>query len=693
MSQPLLLEVGCEELPSSSLEQLGIALREQLLRHLADKGLSHGASHWFAAPRRLGVLVEDLVEQADDETREALGPPLAQAKDEEGNWSRAAQGFAAKQGCTADELEIIDTPKGQRLGLKQVVTGAKTSECLDTIANSAIADLPMPKRMRWGASRREFVRPVHWIVLMYGDKSGFGEVLGITSGNTSKGHRFHAPQSVTFASAANYRETLRKARVIADFQERCDLIREQVEKAATALGGQALIDEDLLGEVASLVEWPVALAGSFDTAFLEVPAEALISSMQSHQKYFPVVDADNKLMPNFVTVSNIESQDPGQVIAGNERVIRPRLADAAFFFEQDRQSTLASRVPRLGAVVFQKKLGSLLEKTQRIQRLAGKLAALIGANQTDTERAAELCKADLVSDMVLEFGDLQGIAGAYYARNDGENDAVADAIAQHYWPTQAGSDLPVGDVAVAVALADRLDTLMGIFGIGQPPTGSKDPFALRRASIAVLRIIIEKGLALDLRECLELAGEGFPAEVIAENAGDAVFDYMLDRLPALYENDAIAIEVFRAVRGSGSSKPADFDRRVRAVHAFGERPEAEALAAANKRVSNILAKAEDRDDDARVSADLLSEANEIALYEAITAAERDNVNALAKADYSTALGRLATLRAPVDAFFDEVMVNAEDPALKANRLALLASLRGQFMAIADISQLAGSKSE
>lgn len=693
MSQPLLLEIGCEELPSSSLEQLGIALREQLLRHLADKGLSHGASHWFAAPRRLGVLVEDLVEQADDETREALGPPLAQAKDEEGNWSRAAQGFAAKQGCTADELEIIDTPKGQRLGLKQVVTGAKTRECLDTIANNAIADLPMPKRMRWGASRKEFVRPVHWIVLMYGDKSGFGEVLGITSGNTSKGHRFHAPQSLTFASAADYRESLRKARVIADFQERCDLIREQVEKAAAALGGQALIDEDLLGEVASLVEWPVALAGSFDTAFLEVPAEALISSMQSHQKYFPVVDANNKLMPNFVTVSNIESLDPGQVIAGNERVIRPRLADAAFFFEQDRQSTLASRVPRLGAVVFQKKLGSLLEKTQRIQRLAGKLAALIGANQTDTERAAELCKADLVSDMVLEFGDLQGIAGAYYARNDGENDAVADAIAQHYWPTQAGSDLPLGDVAVAVALADRLDTLMGIFGIGQPPTGSKDPFALRRASIAVLRIIIEKALDLDLRECLELAGEGFPAEVIAEGTGDAVFDYMLDRLPALYENDAIAIEVFRAVRGSGSSKPADFDRRVRAVHAFGERPEAEALAAANKRVSNILAKAEDRDGDAKVSTNLLLEANEVALYEAITAAEKDNVEALAKADYSAALGRLATLRAPVDAFFDEVMVNAEDPALKANRLALLASLRGQFMAIADISQLAGSKSE
>ncbi|WP_439101772.1 glycine--tRNA ligase subunit beta [Congregibacter sp.] len=693
MSQPLLLEIGCEELPSSSLEQLGIALREQLVNRLTEKGLSHGDSHWFAAPRRLAVLVEDLVEQAADETREALGPPLAQARDEEGNWSRAAQGFAAKQGCTADELEVIDTPKGQRLGLTQVVTGAKTSDCLCEVINGAVADLPMPKRMRWGASRKEFVRPIHWVVLMYGDKSGFGEVLGITSGNSSKGHRFHAPQSVSFSSAADYRTTMRDAWVIADFQERCELIQQQVEKAAAALGGQALIDSDLLGEVASLVEWPVALAGSFDTAFLEVPAEALISSMQSHQKYFPVVDADSQLMPNFVTVSNIESRDPGQVIAGNERVIRPRLADAAFFFEQDRQSTLASRVPRLGAVVFQKKLGSLLEKTQRVQRLAGKLAALIGADQAFAERAAELCKADLVSEMVLEFGDMQGIAGAYYARNDGESDEVADAIEQHYWPTQAGSDLPAGDVAVAVALADRLDTLVGIFGIGQPPTGSKDPFALRRASIAVLRIIIEKKLALDLRECLELASGGFPADIIAEGTGDTVFEYMLDRLPALYENDAIAIEVFRAVRASGSSKPADFDRRVRAVKAFGERAEAEALAAANKRVSNILAKAQDRDIEAKVSADLLKEANEIALYEAISAAEKDNIDALATADYATALGRLAALRAPVDAFFDKVMVNAEDPALKANRLALLASLRDQFMAIADISQLAGSKSE
>ncbi|EED32044.1 glycyl-tRNA synthetase, beta subunit [gamma proteobacterium NOR5-3] len=691
--QPLLLEIGCEELPSSSLEQLGIALHANVVAKLAEKGLSHGASHWFAAPRRLAVLVDDLVDQGADETKEALGPPVAQAKDADGNWTRAAEGFAAKQGVSADDLELVDTPKGQRLGFKQVVSGAQTRECLGELVNEAIADLPIAKRMRWGAARREFVRPVHWIVLMYGDEHGFGNVLGISSGNISKGHRFHAPDPIEIKSAKEYPSLMRNAWVIADFQERSHLIREQVDAAAAALGGQALIDTDLLGEVASLVEWPVALAGSFDTAFLEVPAEALISSMQSHQKYFPVVDASGTLMPNFVTVSNIESRDPGQVIGGNERVIRPRLADAAFFFEQDRQHSLASRVSRLGAVVFQKQLGSLLDKTQRVQRLAGELAALTGADKTQAERAAELCKADLVSDMVLEFADMQGIAGAYYARNDGEDSAVADAIAQHYWPTQAGSELPRGDVAVAVALADRLDTLLGIFGIGQPPTGSKDPFALRRASIAVLRIMIEKQLTLDLRDCLAIAKAGFAEGVISDEAPEAVFNYMLDRLPALYESDNIPIEVFRAVRGSGSSRPSDFDRRVRAVQAFGQRPEAEALAAANKRVSNILAKAEDRDQGLEVSAHLLKEPQETALSEAIAAAASDNVNALANADYASALSRLATLREPVDAFFDGVMVNAEDPALKANRLALLAQLREQFMHIADISQLAGGKSE
>jgi glycyl-tRNA synthetase beta chain len=415
--------------------------------------------------------------------------------------------------------------------------------------------------------------------------------------------------------------------------------------------------------------------------------------MQSHQKYFPVVDGKGVLMPNFITVSNIESRDPSQVIAGNERVIRPRLADAAFFFEQDRQHSLESRVARLGGVVFQKQLGTLLDKTHRVQKLAAQLAQLTGADSSLAARAAQLCKADLVSDMVLEFADMQGIAGAYYARHDGEAEQVADAIAQHYWPTQAGSELPRGDVGVTVALADRLDTLVGIFGIGQIPSGSKDPFALRRASIAVLRMIIERQLDLDLRDCLAMAATEFSDGVIDDAAPEAVFNYMLERLPALYESDAIPIEVFRAVRGSGSSRPQDFDLRVRAVQAFNAQPEALALAAANKRVSNILAKSEANQDGAEVSDNLLQEPQEIALYEAILAAASDNAETLANADYTAALRRLAALRDPVDAFFDGVMVNADDPALKANRLALLAQLRAQFMAIADISQLASTKGE
>jgi glycyl-tRNA synthetase beta chain len=691
-ARSLLLEIGCEELPSSCLRQLGEALHTGLGERLREAGLSFDSASWFASPRRLAVLVYALSEQAPDLSREALGPPLAQAKDDNGNWTRAAEGFAARNKVTADELQIIDTPKGQRLGLQQLIPGARTADCLLELVNDAVASLPIPKRMRWGASRMEFARPVHWVVLMYGEETGFGKVLGIESGSVSRGHRFHAPQEISLKRPEDYVEQLRQARVITDFHERCGIIRDQVAAAAGELGATALVDEDLLEEVASLVEWPVALAGSFDESFLKVPAEALISSMQSHQKYFPLVDGEGRLRANFITVSNIESRDPQQVIAGNERVIRPRLADAAFFFAQDQQQSLASRLERLAAVVFQKKLGSVLDKTQRIQRLAGELAAITGANREQAERAGELCKTDLVSDMVLEFADMQGIAGAYYARNDGEDGVVADAIAQHYWPTQAGSDLPQSDVAIAVALADRLDTLLGIFGIGQPPSGSKDPFALRRASIAVLRIIIEKSLTLDLRNCLALAAAGYPDGVVAEGSEDAVLDYMLDRLPALYDGDNIPVEVFRSVRAIDCTMPTDFDHRIRAVHAFSEQPEAEALAAANKRVSNILSKADDSWKSSEVSANLLYEPQEKALYEKISTLSASNQTLLANADYNAALGQLATLREPVDAFFDAVMVNAEDPQLRANRLALLAMLRREFLAIADISQLAAGKS-
>lgn len=684
----LLLELGCEELPSSNLRQLGESLNEKLSEQLSARGLTHNTSQWFASPRRLAVLIQDLIEQGDDETQEALGPPLAQAKDAEGNWSRAAQGFASKQGVAPEDLTVFDTPKGQRLGIQRVVAGEKTVDCLLEIVNQAIAELPIAKRMRWGASRREFVRPVHWIVLLYGEKSDFGDVLGIPCGRTTHGHRFHAPEAIELQRADDYESSLRNAQVIADFSERRDIIRQQVQTAAEAQGGKALLDPQLLDEVCSLVEWPVALSGSFDKEFLEIPAEALISSMQSHQKYFPLVDENNSLLARFVTVSNIESRDPAQVIAGNERVIRPRLADAAFFFRQDLKQSLESRLSKLGDVLFQQKLGSVLDKTHRIEKLAEALAEKLGAEPALAKRAAKLSKTDLVSDMVLEFSEMQGIAGAYYARNDGEDATVADAVQQHYWPTKSGGELPQSPTARCVALADRLDTLVGIFGIGQIPSGSKDPFALRRASIAVLRILIKEALDLDLRDCLSMAIAGYGPAVLDEATSDLVLNYMLDRIPALYEDEPMPVETFRAVRMAGCSHPLDFDRRLRAVQTFMARQEAEALAAANKRVSNILAKAEAQNETSEVSTNLLQEAEEKALFAAIEAIGSKNTELLKDGDYSAALSSLATLRAPVDAFFDKVMVNAEDPSLKENRLALLSQLRREFMAIADISQLA-----
>ena len=553
----LLLEIGCEELPSSSLLQLGEALGELLPAKLAALNLDHGQVTWFAAPRRLAVRVTALTEQADDKHKEALGPPVAQARDTDGNWTKAAAGFAARQGVEPEALEVFATPKGERLGLRQVIPGVKAHDVILSVVNETLRELPVAKRMRWGASRVEFARPVHWVVLLLGEESGFGEVMGIASGNESRGHRFHAPDAVTITSPAAYEDTLFNAKVIADFGQRRELIREQVEACAAELDATAVVDPDLLDEVTSLVEWPRALSGSFDEDFLEVPAEALISSMQSHQKYFPVVDGNGALQPRFITVSNIESRDPEQVIAGNEKVIRPRLADAAFFFNQDRQHSLESRIARLDNVVFQNQLGSLGDKGRRIAALAADLAPLLGADSELAQRAGLLAKADLVSDMVLEFGDLQGIAGAYYARNDGEDAAVADAIEQHYWPKQAGSALPEAPVALSLALADRLDTLVGIFGIGQPPTGSKDPFALRRASIAVLRLLIEKGADLDLRECLDRACGQFPNGTLADTTVETVLAYVLDRLPSLYEGEGIAVDVFRAVRATGCTAPVD----------------------------------------------------------------------------------------------------------------------------------------
>ena len=690
-TETLLIELGTEELPPKALKSLGLSFRDGIVAGLAERELAHGEVQWFASPRRLAVQIAEVQLRGEDKEIEVLGPPADRAKDEQGNWTPAAAGFAKKQGVAPEELQPVDTPKGVRLGLKKTEPGLNTSDCLNDIVHVAIAGLPIPKRMRWAASRVEFVRPVHWAVVMLGDNSEHGEILGLPTGRTTRGHRFHSSGDITPDNANSYPQALADARVIASFEQRQQMIREQVEAEAAKLGATAVIDPDLLDEVTGLVEWPVALTGSFEERFLEVPAEALVSSMKEHQKYFHLVDADGKLLPNFITLSNIESKDPAQVIAGNERVIRPRLADAAFFFETDKKTPLADRVSKLENIVFQQKLGTVADKARRVQALAGALAAKIGAQVEKAERAALLSKTDLVTEMVLEFSDMQGIAGAYYAEHDGEDPEVAAAIAQQYWPKFAGDRLPESGTACALGLADRLDTLVGIFGIGQPPTGSKDPFALRRASLAVLRIIVEKELDLDLAECLDLAAAQYPEGVIAEGTTTQVLEYMIERFRAWYEEENIPVEVFRAVSARKLSRPLDIQQRVQAVHAFSQLPEAAALAAANKRVSNILGKLDEGHSFGDVSANLLQEPAEKALEESLSALSEIASGHLAQGEYREALANLAGLREPVDQFFDDVMVNADDEALRNNRLNLLKQLRDQFLEVADISQLVVAK--
>lgn len=687
----LLVELGTEELPPRALKALSRSFTESVLRGLADHQLAHGTARGFASPRRLAILVEELQLKAEDEQVEILGPPADRARDEAGDWTPAAQGFARKQGVDPDSLEVADTDKGPRLVFRTTRPGADVQHCLQGIVEQALKDLPVPKRMRWGSSRSEFVRPVHWLVAMLGREVVDCKALELTAGNRTRGHRFLSEGEIALKHAKDYESALEKAKVIADFERRREMIRQQVKETATALGAEADLDDDLLDEVTALVEWPVALAGSFEQRFLEVPPEALVSSMKEHQKYFPVRGKDGQLLPNFIFVSNIESKDPALVIDGNERVIRPRLADADFFFRTDKQASLASRVERLGDIVFQQKLGTLLDKTRRLQVLASRLAPALGADAGQAERAALLSKTDLLTQMVGEFPDLQGIAGRYYALNDGEPVAVADALQQQYWPAFAGDKLPAEPVATSLALADRIDTLVGIFGIGQPPTGSRDPFALRRAALGVLRILVEKQLPMDLRELLALAAGNYAEGVIAPGTVEEVLAYMLERMRAWYEEANIPVEVFKAVSARGISVPLDFDRRVKAVHSFMALPEAVALAAANKRVSNILGKQASEFKATGVSERLLTEPAEQLLADAVERHRPALEAHLAAGAYTDALSGLADLREPVDRFFDDVMVMDEDQAVRNNRLNLLDALQQLFLQVADISQLAPAR--
>ena len=690
--QTFLVEIGTEELPPKALRKLSDAFRDSILASLQAQGLQLGKVKSYAAPRRLALSIEQLPAQTPATKAELWGPPAKIAFDKDGNPSKAGLAFAEKNNVSLDAVSVKNDGKADKLFLQIDQGGEAVTHLLGGIVNRALAELPIPKRMRWGAKRDEFVRPVHWLVMLYGRDVIDAQVMGLTAGRSSRGHRFHYNQTLDIAHADDYAERLKsQAYVLADFDERKALIVEQVNAAASYIGGTAQMEPALLDEVTALVEWPVALAGRFEQRFLEVPSEALISSMGEHQKYFHVFDANQALMPFFITVSNIESKDPQQVISGNERVIRPRLSDAAFFFETDKKTSLEALRERLKSIVFQAQLGSIFDKTERVAGLAQAIAKQLNANIDFAKRAGQLCKSDLVTNMVGEFDTMQGIAGYYYAINDGENIEVAKALKEQYLPRFAGDVLPETMTGTIVALADRLDTLTGIFGIGQLPTGSKDPFALRRASLGALRLLVEKQLPLDLNLLLRAAVaqhqnlKTSPEELVA-----SVQSYMLERFVAWYDDENFAPEIFMAVSAKQLSVPLDIDNRVRAVKQFGDLPAAQALASANKRVANILAKL-DAEPSEHVNVDLLIEPAEKLLAEQIAAKQQVTEPLFANSQFTQALTSLADLQPAVDGFFDQVMVMAEDESVRNNRLALLMQLRNLFLQVADISLLVPAK--
>jgi glycyl-tRNA synthetase beta chain len=687
-TQDFLVEIGTEELPPKALKPLSDAFTRGIAQGLEAAGVAFGKLETFAAPRRLAVRVRDLADAQPDKPVEKRGPAVKAAFDDAGNPTRALTGFATSLGITPDQLDTLETDKGAWVVYRTVEKGKPTVELMPELVDQSLAALPIPKRMRWGAHRTEFVRPVHWIILMYGNKVLNAPIMGLAPGNTTRGHRFHCPKELIVPTPNDYELVLREeGKVLADFAERREKIRAGVTTiAGQQSNGQAVIDDDLLDEVTALNEWPVPLLGNFEERFLEVPAEALISSMKEHQKYFHVVDNNGRMLPHFITVANLESKDPAQVISGNEKVIRPRLSDAAFFYETDRKTRLEDRIEALKPIVFQEKLGSIHDKSVRVAALAKKIAEAIDSDPALAERAAMLAKTDLVTEMVLEFTDLQGIMGEYYARHDGEPEEVAKALNEQYMPRFAGDDLPGTLTGCAVAIADRIDSLVGLFGINQPPSGTRDPFGLRRASLGVLRIIIERELPLDLQTLCEWATENFTV-LTEQNTASTVVDYMLERFRAHYDEQGIGAEVYLAVHARRPTRPLDFDRRVKAVEAFRQLPEAQALAGANKRVSNILTKQGGDNIGETVDASLLQEAGEKTLAEQVEQQAKIVLPLFEQGDYSSALRSLAQLREPVDRFFDEVMVMADDEAVRNNRLALLNRLRNLFLRVADISLL------
>ena len=685
-TQNFLVEIGTEELPPKALKTLATSFADNVEAELNQAGLSFDTIEWFAAPRRLAVKVLNLATQQPSKEIEKRGPAVSAAFDAEGKPTKAAEGWARGCGITVEQAERIATDKGEWLVHRAKIEGQPTKNLLNGIVANALAKLPIPKPMRWADKTVQFIRPVHTVTMLLGDELIEGEILGVASARTIRGHRFLGEKEFEIQHADQYPQLLReKGSVVADFNERKAEILAKSQAKATALGGVADIEESLLEEVTSLVEYPNVLAAKFEERFLAVPAEALVYTMKGDQKYFPIYDKNGKLLPHFIFVSNINPEDPTAIIEGNEKVVRPRLTDAEFFFKTDLKQKLVDRLPRLETVLFQQQLGTLKDKTDRIEQLAGEIAKQIGADEAKARRAGLLSKCDLMTNMVFEFTDTQGVMGMHYARHDGEDEEVAVALNEQYMPRFAGDELPKSLVASAVALADKFDTLTGIFGIGQAPKGSADPFALRRAALGALRIIVEKNLPLDLEDLVKKSAALFGDKLTNQNVVADVVDFMLGRFRAWYQDEGIAVDVIQAVLARRPTRPADFDARVRAVSHFRTLDSAEALAAANKRVSNILAKADAAIGEINLTACV--EPAEKALAEAVLALRTEVQPLIAQGDYTAVLDKLANLRAPVDSFFDNVMVNAEDPALRQNRLAILNTLQGLFLQVADISVL------
>jgi len=692
----ILFELGCEELPPKSLKPLRDALQASVIEQLKEADISFDSIKAFAAPRRLAIQITGISDKQPDRTEQKRGPAIKAAFDDEGNPTRAAMGFAKGLGIEASELTTINTDKGDYVGYEQTIHGQATTELLPDIFQTALDNLPIAKRMRSGSGREEFVRPVQWVVLMQDDQVIDATIQGHQSGAKTRGHRFHSPDYHELDHADNYESLLERLKVIADFDKRRMMINNQVKTLADQVNADAIVPAELLDEVTALVDLPIALRASFEPRFLQVPQEALISTMQADQKYFCLTDKDGKLQPYFIFITNIESKDSNQIVEGNEKVVRPRLADAEFFFLQDQKQPLFAMTESLKTRVFQDQLGTIWEKSERIAKLAGFIAGLLqqqgqSIDLDETVRAAMLAKADLTSSLVGEYPELQGIAGTYYARLNDEPEAVAASIEEQYLPKFSGDILPQTPIGICLALADRLDTLVGIFAIDQAPTGSKDPFSLRRSAIGILRILIEKQLPINLVALVEQAIKGYSNESGSKIAkmGDTftqVMAFLNSRYRAMYTEKGVSVDTIQAVQAINPHMPLDFDQRIRAVQSFSKLPQASMLADSNKRVANIIAKSDAQVAD-KVDESLLTEAAEQALYAKVQQAQQQVAPLLEQADYTQVLQTLTSLDEPLTQFFDSVMVNSEDAALKANRLALLKQVRALFLTVADISEL------